>query len=148
MWQKPYLLGRGVATLWLMRISAKWETTQFGKARIWSRKKQTTVNGTNPAPVDIVHIPLFVRFHTCQVVVWASSINNITIPVAFGIPYMLLENHRFLHSPRKAPTLCLKGQVLFPDVNPWEWGRWLKWITHYICCKQMYVHMIQIHVSH
>ena len=27
-----------------------------------------TVDGRNPAPVDMVDIPLFTRFHTCQVV--------------------------------------------------------------------------------
>ena len=29
-----------------------------------------TVDGRNPAPVDMVNIPLFTRFYTSQVVVW------------------------------------------------------------------------------
>ena len=29
-----------------------------------------TVDGKNPAPVDMVNIPLFTGFHTCQVIVW------------------------------------------------------------------------------
>ena len=30
----------------------------------------TTVDGRNPAPVDMVNIPLFTGFYTSQVVVW------------------------------------------------------------------------------
>ena len=30
--------------------------------------KPNTVDGRNPAPVDMVNIPLFAGFHTCQVV--------------------------------------------------------------------------------
>ncbi len=33
-------------------------------------QKETTVDGWNPAPVDMVHIPLFTGFYTSQVVVW------------------------------------------------------------------------------
>ena len=33
-------------------------------------KPSDTVDGRNPAPVDMVDIPLFTRFHTSQVVVW------------------------------------------------------------------------------
>jgi len=29
-----------------------------------------TVDGRNPAPVDMVNIPVFIGFHTSQVVVW------------------------------------------------------------------------------
>ncbi len=33
----------------------------------------TTVDGRNPAPVDMVNIPLFTGFYTSQVVVWDFS---------------------------------------------------------------------------
>ena len=36
-------------------------------------KKTTTVDGWNPAPVDRRFIPLFIGFHTSQVVVWDFS---------------------------------------------------------------------------
>ena len=32
-----------------------------------------TVDGSNPAPVDMANIPLFIGFHTSQVVVWDFS---------------------------------------------------------------------------
>ena len=32
-----------------------------------------TVDGSNPAPVDMVNIPSFIGFHTPQVVVWDFS---------------------------------------------------------------------------
>ena len=34
------------------------------------KKTQTTVDGRNLAPVDMVNIPLFTGFYTSQVVVW------------------------------------------------------------------------------
>ena len=43
---------------------------------IWNNKTtfkgnmRVTVDGRNPAPVDMVDLPLFTRFHTSQVVVW------------------------------------------------------------------------------
>ena len=33
-----------------------------------SNSHRTTVDGRNPAPVDMVHIPLFTGFYTSQVV--------------------------------------------------------------------------------
>jgi len=39
-------------------------------------KKTTTVDGRNPAPVDMVNIPLFVGFHTSQVVSRISAIQQ------------------------------------------------------------------------
>ena len=35
-----------------------------------------TVDGRNPAPVDMVNIPLFTSFHACWVVSRISSINS------------------------------------------------------------------------
>ena len=48
---------RGFAYTW----ADSWQTSQTGKRTF------DTVDGRNPAPVDMVNIPLFTGFHTCQV---------------------------------------------------------------------------------
>ena len=42
----------------------KYTSSSHGSYRIYN----TTVDGTNPAPVDMVNNPLFAGFHTCKVV--------------------------------------------------------------------------------
>ena len=43
-----------------------------------------TVDGRNPAPVDMVNISLFAGLHTCQVVSRISSINRIIVGIMVG----------------------------------------------------------------
>ena len=45
----------------------------------WIFFYQHTVDGRNPAPVDIVNIPLFAGFHTCQVVSRSSEPSTVGI---------------------------------------------------------------------
>ena len=73
--------------------SCFWNQSFWGKYVFWKLvpSKQTksknllafftTVDGRNPAPVDMVNIPLFTRFYICQVARWCriSSINSIIL---------------------------------------------------------------------
>ena len=54
----------------------------YGQTFEQHRKKKAqlggdAVDGWNPAPVDLVNIPLFIGFHTSQVVGQISAINSI-----------------------------------------------------------------------
>ncbi len=55
------------------------QTVKFPRSLYFSNQKirETTVDGWNPAAVDMVNIPLFIGFHTSQVVSRISAINSI-----------------------------------------------------------------------
>ena len=65
------------------------------------KKVASTVDGRNPAPVDIVNIPLFTGFHTCWVVSRISSINSnkgIVNPPKLSDSFNFLGHHEFAES--------------------------------------------------
>ena len=47
-----------------------------------TNRRCDTVDGRNPAPVDMVNIPLFTGSYTSQVVSRISSINSITLKLS------------------------------------------------------------------
>ena len=65
-----------------------------------------TVDGRNPAPVDMENIPLFIGFYTSQVVSQISAINSIKPPNldlvvgfildSFGFGLVLFETKSFI----------------------------------------------------
>ena len=64
MWESPEFLSSTPGLLW-------------DGVHIWlSPLPSNTVDGRNPASVDMVNIPLFTGFYTCQVVSRISSINS------------------------------------------------------------------------
>ena len=69
-----------------------------------------TVDGQNPAPVDMINIPLFTGFYTSQVV-RISSINSI-LALSLEHPHFL----RLQHISRRKHGRCFADSLGEPEV--------------------------------